>query len=244
MAGVGEGVGQQPQHVAHQHEEEQREDEREEALALRADAADRHGHDAGIGDLGQRLQPARHDRARPHAVIEREQHQRGADHHHQVGVGEVDRPAERAERMVQLELAQRVDLRWCCLGRQTRPLYPSCPGFFPARGIISRQTFAMPAAPPSNTNRRQQPGLGPQPPVQSPADRDPDRERRDQLDPRPARRCPSGSPCRPCRGTEAACPPPASPAPPAAAPRRSRLVGHSSPPLARPSGRAARARAC
>ena len=45
VAGVGEEIGEQPDEIAHQHEEEQREDEREEAFSLWPDLGDAHAVD-------------------------------------------------------------------------------------------------------------------------------------------------------------------------------------------------------
>ena len=112
MAGIGEAEGDQAEHIAHQNEEEKREDEREEASSLRPDLFDAHVVDELVGELRRRLQPAGHHRARPHAVIQQSERQQAADHHQQVGLGEVHRGANRAERGSQLELAQRVDRRF------------------------------------------------------------------------------------------------------------------------------------
>ena len=102
VAGEGEDVGPDAEQIAEQDEEEQREDEREEAAAFRADGVDAHRHHGLVGHLGGRLQAARHHRARAHAQPQQAEHQQAGDDHHQVGLGEIHRGAERPQRGMQL----------------------------------------------------------------------------------------------------------------------------------------------
>ncbi len=68
VTGHGEGIGQHAEHVQREHEHEQRENEGEILHPRGADIVAHHiGHEL-VGDLGDRLEPRRHERAAPHGV--------------------------------------------------------------------------------------------------------------------------------------------------------------------------------
>ena len=72
--------------------------------AVGADIVAHHvGHEL-VGDLGDRLEPRRHQRAAAHGVEGEERDQRGRDHHEQGGVGEGGVEAEQLERDEPLDL--------------------------------------------------------------------------------------------------------------------------------------------
>ena len=122
MAGEGEEIREHADQVAEQDEQEQREDEREEAPAFRTDRLHAHVVDEFVDHLGRGLQPARHHRARPHAGPEQAERQHLATTIIRFDWLKFDRPADRSERRVQLELAHRVDRARC--RHCTRPQIP------------------------------------------------------------------------------------------------------------------------
>ena len=97
VARHGEGVGHHAEHVQRQHEHEQREHEREIFHPVGADIVAHHVGDELVGNLGDRLQPRRHQRAAVHGVNCEECDEGGGDQHEQRRVGEGRVEAEQLE---------------------------------------------------------------------------------------------------------------------------------------------------
>ena len=152
MAGEGEEVGEDAQQVAEQDEEEQREDEREVGAAFGADGLGTHAEHGLVGHLGGGLEASGHHGAGAHAQPQQAERQHAGHDHHEVGLGEVHRCADRSQRGMQLKLTQCVD----SAGRHYRPRMSRV-----GRGANRRQTLSIPAAPPSRTNTAMKMGLPP-----------------------------------------------------------------------------------
>ena len=80
-----------------EHEHEQREHEGEIFHPVGADIVAHHVGDELVGNLGDRLQPRRHQRAAVHGVNGEERDEGGGDHHEQRRVGEGRVEAEQLE---------------------------------------------------------------------------------------------------------------------------------------------------
>ena len=99
VAGDGEAVGDQPEHVQRQHEHEQREHEGEEAHAFLPGGRAHHAGDEFVGQFRGRLQARGHRLAAGGADHQEQREPDHGDQHEQRGIGEGDLGvAELAER--------------------------------------------------------------------------------------------------------------------------------------------------
>jgi hypothetical protein len=108
LTGEGEGIGDQPDQIAEQHEHEDREDSAEK-FAAPADIILNHAGDEFIRHLGDRLQPSGHQRG---AARRGDQERRAGDHddgHEQrrIRIGDVERAQMQRDQPLDRELLER-----------------------------------------------------------------------------------------------------------------------------------------